>query len=536
VHRATPADHAKTSAAPRRAAPYRCTYFSIALSMNELRGIYGPAPPVQQNYGQIGADGQTAYMRIRANVESVLISLIHSSDAIFMSNAWITSPTVLNALSRKPAGTTISIVIHADAWLSNPTAAVHHTALSAYSALPLFSPWSSDGSLGALYAGSVLEYAVPRRSSDGLVHPFPAVRCAGKAHSERNHDFMHRKIAIGFFNGSPVAVLAGSANASYNSTRSLEDATLFRDPALVRDELAEFLHLWLASSRLEHARVWSPYQQTDWARLRKRPRANSTSAPAASASPASCVLDEGLRAFARGAAAQIVRVPYESFSPEDKAFFDKIDAEFAVCWPVEDDIFPTDLSESGVDPSENVCDDAYREDDYLPARPTPLSALVVSIEDELATVVLGWCSEGMQCACVPRGRFTEHTAPRAIRLNVLDAFSMDSGCARCASVQECSLCVEIRTMHERCFEASTACIGALGYHTEKHGPLVSHAQSLKMAYRTLQHALLWKRPTKVHPDGTWTRAHFRISAVDSGKHTVDVQWVQTDDVIVPAVI
>ena len=198
--------------------------------------------------------GVIVYFR---DIENKLIAHIHEADAVFGAIAWLTSPTILDALSEV---NNVSIIVQKEDFL-RPDIGVRSdfksTLRRMYDNLKCKLLRASFNNI--LQSVSIL--------GDLSIEP---VRCVGNHNRERKPAFprMHNKFLV-FANVEagektsslevikPYAVWTGSFNLTKNAIRSLENALYITDPKIVNAYFQEYGQIAAMSEKLD----W----ETDWA-------------------------------------------------------------------------------------------------------------------------------------------------------------------------------------------------------------------------------------------------------------------------------
>ncbi|MDV3351296.1 phospholipase D-like domain-containing protein [Leptothoe sp. LEGE 181152] len=198
--------------------------------------------------------GVTVYFR---DIENKLISHIHEADAVFGAVAWLTSPTILDALSEV---SNVSIIVQKEDFL-RPDIGVRSNFKSTlrrmYDNLKCKLLRASFNNI--LQSVSIL--------GDLSIEP---VRCVGNHNREKKPAFprMHNKFLVfanveagekeySFEVIKPYAVWTGSFNLTKNAIRSLENALYITDSKIVNAYFQEYGQIAAMSEKLD----W----ETDWA-------------------------------------------------------------------------------------------------------------------------------------------------------------------------------------------------------------------------------------------------------------------------------
>jgi len=151
------------------------------------------------------------------NLEAELLQVIQSADALVGCVAWLTNSTILTALAEKP----VSIVVQNESFLSPGNKCTRRDVRTLYK----------------------------RLQNDFKIDP---IRVNGKK-KRGIKPLMHHKFLISLtqcpetFQYKPQAVWTGSFNLTKNSTLSMENAVLIRDPVLAQSYYTEWEQVYQKS-------------------------------------------------------------------------------------------------------------------------------------------------------------------------------------------------------------------------------------------------------------------------------------------------
>ncbi len=227
----------------------------VAMDLNKLaiQNADGPDMPLRDT-GTSSADGSASvYFR---DIECSLIRHIEAADVVVGCVAWLSSRSVLHALARKKA---VAIVVQKEDFLRPD----------------LDQSWKQTGrELRTLYRA--LPCGFERFQYPGLVSTLSvcgdtsmdAVRCLGSHNNEQksavpraHHKFAvfcrHHDGEVGEPQIVPYEVWTGSYNWTRNAVRSLENAVVLRDPAIVNAFFGEWEQAYAVSEPLDWDSLWA---------------------------------------------------------------------------------------------------------------------------------------------------------------------------------------------------------------------------------------------------------------------------------------
>ncbi|MGD9686353.1 MAG: hypothetical protein AB7U43_05200 [Desulfobacter sp.] len=199
-------------------------------------------------------NGISVYFR---NIEERLLSHIEKADAVFGAIAWLTSNTILNALSKLE---NVSIIVQKEDFLRpdiNSSGDWKNKLRKNYSNLKCdLTRYSFPNILGKVSV-----------CSDPTIE---SVRCVGNHNRDKKPAFprMHNKFLVfAKINHqlsdenpeviNPYAVWTGSFNFTKNATRSLENALYITDPSIVGAFFKEYGQIAAMSEKLDWTSDWS---------------------------------------------------------------------------------------------------------------------------------------------------------------------------------------------------------------------------------------------------------------------------------------
>lgn len=224
-------------------------------NLNDLE-IFGLQHSSLQDFSTSNTDASVqVYFK---DIESHLIRHIESADVVVGCVAWLTSPTILAALSKKSG---VSIIVQKEDWLrpdldNRENWKERHK--SRYARLP--------SSLTRLDLG--LRDTVLREMSYCKDPTIEAVRCVGNHNSEKVSAFprMHHKFIVlcreiavkdnEYMNYAPYEVWTGSFNFTKNAGSSFENAVVLREATLAKAFLGEYAQVAALSEQLDWESEW----------------------------------------------------------------------------------------------------------------------------------------------------------------------------------------------------------------------------------------------------------------------------------------
>lgn len=224
-------------------------------NLNDLE-VFGLQNPSLRDFSTSNTDVNVqVYFK---DIESHLIQHIESADVVVGCVAWLTSPTILAALSKKSG---VSIIVQKEDWLrpdldNRENWKERHK--SRYARLP--------SSLTRLDLG--LRDTVLREMSYCGDPTIQAVRCVGNHNSEKvaafprmHHKFivLCREIAVKddeYKNYAPYEVWTGSFNFTKNAGSSFENAVVLRNATLAKAFLGEYAQVAALSEQLDWESEW----------------------------------------------------------------------------------------------------------------------------------------------------------------------------------------------------------------------------------------------------------------------------------------
>jgi hypothetical protein len=228
------------------------------INLNELSipSAFGE-PGRLKDYGATSADATTqVFFR---DLLDRLMEQIDAAEMVVGCVAWLSHFDVLEALAKKDG---VSIIVQKEDFLRPDSAAVsdphawRKRLRHAYEAIPV---GLSRGKLGGLLGemlGREYRSRAEELSREWVIedHMDP-IRCVGQAELNGSaQPRMHNKFLIfcDLQHGRicPYAVWTGSFNISVNATRSLENAVLLKDEAIVRAYMREFIQIASVSEPL----------------------------------------------------------------------------------------------------------------------------------------------------------------------------------------------------------------------------------------------------------------------------------------------
>jgi hypothetical protein len=230
-------------------------------NLNEFEVEFGGASPSLQDFSSNHT--QVSVQVYFKDIESHLIRHIESADIVVGCVAWLTSPEILAALSRRNG---VSIIVQKEDWLRpdlNERGDWKKDHKSRYAQLP--------SSLTRLDEG--LKETVLRDMSYCGDPAIEAVRCVGKYNSRNLPAFprMHHKFIVlckeiaveddGYKNYCPYEVWTGSFNFTKNAGSSFENAIVLKDAALARAFFGEYAQIAALSEPLNWESEWV---QPEW--------------------------------------------------------------------------------------------------------------------------------------------------------------------------------------------------------------------------------------------------------------------------------
>lgn len=190
------------------------------------------------------------------DLEIRLIQQIERHDVILGCVAWLTNERILRAL----AGKQVAIVVQKEDFLRPDSGRRSRSLRQLYDALQSPERFQLPGTAGNL--------------STCADSSFQAVRCVGNHNSDRRPAFprMHHKFCVfgmrrprsdveEYERFSFDSVWTGSFNWTHNATKSLENALVIREPAVVDGYLDEFGHVFALSEPLDWT---SPWCEPEW--------------------------------------------------------------------------------------------------------------------------------------------------------------------------------------------------------------------------------------------------------------------------------
>lgn len=211
------------------------------------------------NTGDFSTSSSDGNVRVYfRNIESHLVHHIEHADIVLGCIAWLTSPVILSALSKKKG---VSIVVQKEDWLRPDlhdrgdwkTRLKQH-----YSKLP-----SALARLDIPFRPTILSKM--SYCGDPTLDP---VRCFGNYNSLRVPAFprMHHKFIVlcheaeteprGYMNYEPYEVWTGSFNFTKNASDSFENAIVLKDACLVQAFFSEFAQIAALSEPLNWESEW----------------------------------------------------------------------------------------------------------------------------------------------------------------------------------------------------------------------------------------------------------------------------------------
>lgn len=192
------------------------------------------------------------------DIEKHLLNHIHKANMVVGCVAWMTSASILRALSHVPNG--VSIVVQKEDFLRPDLESNNNWKVELrqqYNALKL-PPQRHvfDNLVGEL------SYC-----ADQTIHP---VRCVGNHNQEKKPAFprMHNKFLVfcdiideesdiqSRYQIKPHTVWTGSFNLTKNAANSLENALLLTDPKIVRAYFQEWGQILALSEKLDWEKKW----------------------------------------------------------------------------------------------------------------------------------------------------------------------------------------------------------------------------------------------------------------------------------------
>jgi len=208
------------------------------------------------DFSTISKDGNVqVYFK---NIESNLVRHIEGADIVVGCVAWLTSPAILRALSKKKG---VSIIVQKEDWLRpdlQDRGDWKARQKSRYSQLP-----SALARLDIAFGNTILS-----KMSYCGDPTLDAVRCVGNYNSLRLPAFprMHHKFIVlcreaktephGYMNYEPHEVWTGSFNFTKNAASSFENAIVLKDVGLVRAFFSEFAQIAALSEPLDWESEW----------------------------------------------------------------------------------------------------------------------------------------------------------------------------------------------------------------------------------------------------------------------------------------
>lgn len=225
-------------------------------NLNEL-GIRGRVDDSSlQDFSAISSDGNVqVYFK---NIESHLVRHIENADIVVGCVAWLTSPAILRALSKKKG---VSIIVQKEDWLRpdlHDRGDWKSRQKSRYSQLR-----SALARLDIAFTDTILS-----EMSYCGDPSLDAVRCVGNNNSLRLPAFprMHHKFIVlcreaetkphGYMNYEPYEVWTGSFNFTKNAASSFENAIVMKDVRLVKAFFSEFAQIAALSEPLDWESDW----------------------------------------------------------------------------------------------------------------------------------------------------------------------------------------------------------------------------------------------------------------------------------------
>lgn len=191
------------------------------------------------------------------DIEQKLLSHIAEADAAFGAVAWLTSDSILDALSKL---SNTSIIVQKEDFLRPDIGATNN--------------WKNE--LRTKYSRlkcDLTRYAFPNILSSMSVASDPSinpVRCVGNHNRDRKPAFprMHNKFLVfaKVIQGSdnyeldtikPYAVWTGSFNFTKNATKSLENALYITEPSIVEAYFNEYAQIAALSEPLDWTSDWA---------------------------------------------------------------------------------------------------------------------------------------------------------------------------------------------------------------------------------------------------------------------------------------
>ena len=199
-------------------------------------------------------NGVSVYFR---DIENKLLSHIAEADAVFGAIAWLTSDSILDALSKL---SDVSIVVQKEDFLRPDIGASNNwkqVLRAKYSMLKCgLTRYSFQNILSSMSV-----------ASDPSIEP---IRCVGNHNRDKKPAFprMHNKFLVftkvrqsddeyGPEKIEPYAVWTGSFNFTKNATKSLENALFITDPVIVEAFFNEYGQIAAMSEPLDWTSDWA---------------------------------------------------------------------------------------------------------------------------------------------------------------------------------------------------------------------------------------------------------------------------------------
>jgi PLD-like domain len=224
-------------------------------NLNNLE-IFGLQNPSLQDFS--GSKTNVSVQVYFKDIESHLIQHIESADVVVGCVAWLTSPAILAALSKKSG---VSIIVQKEDWLRPDLDDRENWKERHKSRYDLLS-----SSLTRLDLG--LRDTVLRDMSYCHDPTIEAVRCVGNHNSKKAPAFprMHHKFIVlcrevavkdnEYRNYDPYEVWTGSFNFTKNAASSFENAVVLRDATLAKAFLGEYAQVAALSEQLNWESEW----------------------------------------------------------------------------------------------------------------------------------------------------------------------------------------------------------------------------------------------------------------------------------------
>lgn len=240
-------------------------------NLNDLKIVvdYGDVNPSLQDFGISSANVNVqVYFK---NIQSHLIRHIRAADIVVGCVAWLTCPSILQALSKKEG---VSIIVQKEDWLRpdvNDRGNWKKNRRARYDKLPAMLSRYDAGLKGTVL--SMMSYL-----GDPSIE---AVRCVGNYNSNKNNPAfprMHNKFIVlckqtshilvqtenetsEYRNYEPYEVWTGSFNFTKNAGLSFENAVVLKDMTIARAYFQEYAQIAALSEPLDWETEWV---QPEW--------------------------------------------------------------------------------------------------------------------------------------------------------------------------------------------------------------------------------------------------------------------------------